>query len=556
MYSKNAFTLIELVVWVTISMLLMTSVWILVSSGMQNILKQQNILSQNSELTETITDFYNGFNNISTKDWYVFSSHSWVIFKIDQNIKKGWFWYLWISQQTWNYCPLDSDFKDLNYLTWKTFIPYEEIWEDIFLDFWETENQTIQNWSTTFTVNTLEHQVLENDRIIIWWDLFWHEIQNNDSWLLTRLNNPTGIVLAEWWLFLSDTLNNRILFYKDWNINLILDKNDGIKEPTWLAYDDIKNILYIANSWKWEILSLSSEKINTNPGLDISFTPHIDINDISRISVNFKNFIWNISEHNLWDITFENINNWDWYIQTQWNTIEYYFTDYRNKISTIQNSYIANCNPSDSYSLNHNTPERHIITCTHTNTGTHEVHSWNLLQNFDTREKYWLNIQNISPYFQTANNYLASIELYEDENLIYQDTFKYFTQWDSIVNNLQNNSLSQVITWLWYPTGLSIENQNLKINDFTQRLEYSYDLNDINNYSHRDLNQFSSANINKIPYNKQNDILLGNPLSDIKIDYHEIEKYLSSQIKYFQYINCYNSDETVEKTFILQKNIN
>jgi hypothetical protein len=38
----------------------------LVSSGMQNILKQQNIMNKNSLLSETVSDFYHGFDNITS----------------------------------------------------------------------------------------------------------------------------------------------------------------------------------------------------------------------------------------------------------------------------------------------------------------------------------------------------------------------------------------------------------------------------------------------------------------------------------------------------------
>jgi hypothetical protein len=37
----------------------------LVSSGMQNILKQQKIMNKNSLLSQTVGDFYNGFQNIT-----------------------------------------------------------------------------------------------------------------------------------------------------------------------------------------------------------------------------------------------------------------------------------------------------------------------------------------------------------------------------------------------------------------------------------------------------------------------------------------------------------
>ena len=46
--SKYWFTLVELIVGITISMILMVSVWIFVSSGMQNIFNQQKSLENSS----------------------------------------------------------------------------------------------------------------------------------------------------------------------------------------------------------------------------------------------------------------------------------------------------------------------------------------------------------------------------------------------------------------------------------------------------------------------------------------------------------------------------
>jgi hypothetical protein len=512
-------------------------------------------MDKNSLLSQTVSDFYNGFENITSSGWYIFHSQSWAIFKIDSSIDKGGFWYLWITRQTWLYCNSGSEFPDLDYLTWKSFIPHEEIGEDIFNNFWDILTQTVSSWSTTYKVDTLNHQVLEDDVVIIWWRVFWHEFSNNENWLNTRLNNPTAISLAEWWFFLSDTLNNRILYYKDNNVYLILDQNDGLNEPTWLAYDNTKNILYIANSWKWEILKFSAEVLLTNPQLDITFSPINDINSISRINLEFPEFSWNLDPVILWDVTFNNINNWVGYIQIIWNTIEYYFSDFSNISEPITNWFIPWCTPSDIYSLNWTTPEREIISCSDTNTGTLQIHTWDIYNNLNNGNIHGITIQNISPIFPSWINHLVNIELFNDATSRYTDTFGYFTQWDWIVNNLEFTTLSTLITWLNYPSWLSISWNNLLINDFATREQYSYDLDNISSFSTSSLNNFSGNNLENIPYTENLDVLLQNPIASIDLNYNNTDKFLSVHAKYYQYLNCYNPEEQVQKSFILQKNI-
>lgn len=560
MYSKKAFTLVELIVWITISMLLMVSIWVLVSSWMQNILKQQKIMDKNSLLSETVSDFYNGFENISSSWWHIYSYESWAIFKIDQSINKWWFAYLGLTSQPNLYCSDDSELPLLHYLTWKSFIPYEEVWEDIFRDFSDIEAQTVTSWST-YLVDTLNHQVLQDDVRIIGWDVFGHEINHWESWLETRLNNPTWIALAEWGFFLSDTLNDRILFYKDGNIYLILDQNDWLVEPTWLAYDNTKNILYIANSWKWEILKLSSEVLLNNPSLVINFSPINNVQDITRIKVIFPSLWWNLNSMTWSDFNFSNINNWNWYINTVNNTIEYYFTDYLNSRNWSPTNWnINNCSsqPSPTYALNWNTPERTEITCYDTHTGSRVIYSRNIENDFSNNQSYTIEIDNISPAISTAGNHLIELELYD---LIwatpqFSDTFSYFVQWDWILNNLESTTLSSLISGLWYPTGLNLTGGNrLEINDFITRKQYSYNLNNISSFSTNNLFDFSDSNLESIPHNSNIDTLLNNPVSKIEIQYDSANKFLTNIINYYQYINCYNPEEKVEKTFVLQKNI-
>jgi arylamine N-acetyltransferase len=69
------------------------------------------------------------------------------------------------------------------------------------------------------------------------------------------------------------------------------------------------------------------------------------------------------------------------------------------------------------------------------------------------------------------------------------------------------------------------------------------------------LNNFSGNNLDTIPYTENIDVLLQNPIASLDLNYNNTDKFLSAHAKYFQYLNCYNPEEQVQKSFILQKNI-
>jgi hypothetical protein len=559
MAHKKAFTLVELIVWVTISMLLMTSVWVLVSGGMHNILKQQKIMQKNSLLTTSVSDLYNGFDNITLSWGYIHDNSSGALFKINQNIQKWGFWYFWIISQEDQYCPTDSDLPRLDYLTWKTFIPYEEVNEDIMDTYSETLTQEVLSWAITYKVDTLNHKIYENNTLIIWWKVFWHEFINWADWLDIRLNNPTWIVLAEWWFFFSDTLNHRVLFYENDTVSLILDKNDGLSEPTWLAYDNLKNTLYIANSWKWEVLKYSSENIPTNPKLEINFSPNLDINNITRFTLDF----WeNISTPtNTWSITFSNeITHDEDYSRVENWIFEYYFANYiQNSIDEL-NKIIPNCSSNFTYSIESNEPKKKEVDCDveNGNTGSTYTHFWNIENDFEKNENYKITLDNISPIFSTPKNHLVELELFNISSSLYKEKFKYFTQWDEEVKNWENMTLSVFVNDLQYPTGLQIIWWNIKINEFITRNILTYNLINWNNTwtDSSTLKSFSAENFAQFDYSNLTDTILENPISEISVNYVDTStKYFSTNIKYYQFINCYNIDEKVKKTLLFSKSI-
>ena len=205
--------------------------------------------------------------------------------------------------------------------------------------------------------------------------------------------------------------------------------------------------------------------------------------------------------------------------------------------------------------MNGTSPERNIITCSNTNTWTHQIHNWNLYNRFNTNNLYNITLQNISPIFPLWTNQLVNITLFNNATSRYIDTFAYFTQWDWIVNNLEFTTLSTLITWLNYPSWLSISWNNLLINDFITREQYSYDLDNISSFSTNSLNNFSGNNLENIPLTENLDVLLQNPIASLNLNYNNTDKFLSIHAKYYQYLNCYNPEEQVQKSFILQKNI-
>jgi hypothetical protein len=554
MVHNKAFTLVELIVWVTISMLLMTSVWVLVSGGMQNILKQQKIMQKNSLLTTSVSDFYNGFDNISLSGGYIHNNSSGALFKINQNIQKWGFWYFWIISQDNQYCPTDSDLPTLDYLTWKTFIPYEEIDEDIMNTYSGSTYQDVSTGSITYKVDTLNHRIYENnwlwDNIIIWWEVFWHEFTGWADWTDVRLNNPTGIVLAEWGFFFSDTLNHRILFYEDWKVSLVLDKNDGLSEPTWLAFDNSNNTLYIANSWKWEILKYSSENISTNPDLEINFSPNQDIINSTQFTLNFSENI--SSPTHTWAFSTWNED----YARIVDGNYEYYFTDYRgDDIIYPAWSSISWCGDNTNYSFSLYTPKKTITDCTSNQTWSIIEYTWNIGTIFLQDSPYLLNLSNIIWDFSSAWNHLVELEFFNTWTPLYKETFKYFTQWDEEVKNWENMTLSVFANDLQYPTGLEISwwNTQLKINDFISRKEYTYIISDWNRTETKNLNDFNAENFAQFDYSNLTDTILENPISNISVNYNS--NYFSTNVEYYQFINCYNPDEKVKKSLIFSKNL-
>lgn len=316
------FTLVELLVWISISMILMISVWALVSGWINNITRQEKTLQNSWDFSDFERKLNNIFSNIDTSFEPKITS-SWVIIKINQNYDQGGFAYIWITWSTitdwnWIYCNSWSEDINTNHIFIKTFIPKFDI---------STQKSHKINW--------------------IWKWIFWYN-EIPKEWIdpnKVYLNNPTWT--ASWTInwnnikFISDTLNNRIL-YKSWSLVYeLLNENDWINEPTWLYYDNSEKALYIANSWKWEILKYSSKKHLNAPNLILSWITDwiYDLEIISNTwTTVYSSWSINLQETNTISETFQ---SWNYYAKiSTWSTILYYpyFTQGDDNILTKEDN--------------------------------------------------------------------------------------------------------------------------------------------------------------------------------------------------------------------------
>jgi len=325
-----AFSLVELIVAMTISMIIMLSVWVFVSGGISNLTLQTKILDNSSNFRDFDSDLASVFSRIDTSFSGYIISNSGVLVKVRNDFDKWWFAYIWTETLSWVYCSDDSEDSETNHIFIKHFVPFEEKDEDMFTNSWAI---LTASWWTNYKSFAKEHVVKDNLwNIIIWkwiW-IFWDEF-NSEFGTGIFLNNPTWLALSGNILFVSDTLNNRVLAYNTLSskISILLDENDWLREPTGLYYNGWE--LYISNSAKWEILKYSSKKEISNPDLTASWV--VAWNYEIKIFLNSWSQVYNTwNTHYNWnyftwsDITAVLSQTWSYYSQfLTWSTSKWYF---------------------------------------------------------------------------------------------------------------------------------------------------------------------------------------------------------------------------------------
>ncbi|EKD66836.1 MAG: hypothetical protein ACD_49C00009G0061 [uncultured bacterium (gcode 4)] len=250
MGKKAWFTLIEILIAVSISAILMTSLTIFISSAIKNSLKNEKLL-QNETKNILIDNELIKLTSLQKLELI----HSWSSF--------GW------DYLTWYFLKTQAPFLPLTFVWIKSFTGYCDAFSGTTDDNWEVNklvikqiayptNFTDSSYTIDFTWNTI---VTSTWLIIIWTWYPWNTL-NTTSATWTELNSPFWVYFknSENLLFITDTLNDRILIYDTGtkNINKFLWIENGISKPTNL-YFTAWNKIYISSSWNWKIY----EYINT-----------------------------------------------------------------------------------------------------------------------------------------------------------------------------------------------------------------------------------------------------------------------------------------------------
>ena len=522
----KAFSLIELIIWITISMLLMVSVGVFISSWMQNILIQQKVLENTDNFTSFATSLHSSFNLIQS--WSIIEkTASWIIFKRWQNLWEGGFTYIWTQIQSWIYCESDSDNPETNSIFIKNFIPFEEQWEDIFTNYiWILSSKEIDISGNKYISYQKEHVVKKDDwTIVIWKWIFWDNFEEWASWTDIYLNSPTWLATDWTNLYISDTLNNRILYLDSSDkIHLLLDKSDWLNEPTWLYHED--NSLYIANSWNWEILKYSS-KTSTNKKLNIDFTIDQAINNLKKFEIEFYSWVTDITEpNNKNDFTLNWLTTYSDYLISSTNKITYYFSNFSNNYATNPNSTCSS-DYTKYYEWSENKIIKEEIIDCNSSTWTIKKYNSTTYQNITNSTNIKIKTNPVTwNDFDINWNYYVKLKLVWDTE--YSEYFHHFTKSDNDLSTIDDNILTihksglNYPTWIWWTT------------------DWEY-------------NNFTDWTYSNLTYNNSDTLLL-TPIKSLIIT-NSASELITFLLKYYKRYNCYNIDDNSEKIFLLKKNL-
>ncbi|MCD5380792.1 hypothetical protein LR004_02595, partial [Candidatus Gracilibacteria bacterium] len=184
-----------------------------------------------------------------------------------------------------------------------------------------------------------------------------------------------------------------------------------------------------------------------------------------------------------------------------------------------------------------------LIQCTQSGTGTVANMDTNT---FNVGTDYGINITNILPLLNDNKHYYVSLDFHDGTALSYSEKFPYFTQGDGNIFTKDDNILEVFTGGLLYPTGLGFNGGNLVVNTFEDRREQEFDV--AGNYvGDSPLTAFSESVFN----NYLESSILDNPVKGITIS--NASNFLNLKLDYYKFLNCFNSDEKVEKTLLLKK---
>lgn len=501
------FTLVETIVWVSVSLILMVSVWVFVSTGMKNITQQKSVLASNSEILNFKDKLENTFwEKSSFISWTTLTW--WLTFEVAPNTGNTPFVTLQTTENTCEYQATDmmeeSDKITYKTLNFKYFLPFT--------------NTSID--SNNYNTDYFSHSLTWTININKWY--FWE-----DSWTASTLFNlPTGMTKIWTDLILADSGNHRILkIDNSWNSTVLLDYTDWMNFPTWLLYKSPD--LYIVNSWNSEILKYDlSDTTWSFPDLNINFTSdNTFVADSFDLTIFYKDKS-QVDFNTTPTTNFTNIS-WDKFNKIESWTLKNYFLNFSNPESNqstcawteIEENLLAE-----------------IVQCTKT-------WSWVVWTDQNTVYSSWstfqINLSSINLDITDDWNYYTKIDFLDDFSILNTEYFPYYNKNSWWIDNIKNAPLEKFTNnQIIYPTDIE-DSGNIYIYDYISEKRYNIDNDTVSN---------NSFNLSTLP--------LENLSADLKIKditYSQNWNLITFVIEYYKYLDCYDENNSITKKIIFKK---
>lgn len=506
------FTLVEILVSITISSIIMLWVSVFIVSGMNNIILQKDILSRWSSGAEIFNNLEKIFQN-----GVVILKSTWEL-----KIRSAYYtmWdpvYYHIETEKKDYMCKNWDIQELDFLQISNYNPY------LIEDSKYTINYIDQNlydisWNKVLWTNVF------SDKFKYWWT-------GDEIWL----NNISGITKYNSYRFIADSGNSRI-FYIDNNNKVYpyLWISDGIYAPTGIYYSQEAGALYILNNFWSEIIKVSSNWHSIPNTLEINDKISKNTGTFNKMQIKIKDtkqddalrFTWPDYELDqiIFDTNFETqqildeLDNID-SVDKQDNVITYTFSknqllnkwdDIDIKISNFKWVYLAPVNRS-----------RYI-----------EISFWNGSNKvYETLKYFWTNWDK-----NILNKDLVEMTKIESDKLSRKGRF-----WTSI--NVSPNSL-----W-WYIIDVKdlVNNKWVKINESGWLAWWSW-----SGWVVDDEDDISGISISRENWNYYNYDLV---VKDFIIDKDDDENILNIKIEYYQNYDCIDENNNIVRTVLFKKDL-
>lgn len=390
-YSHRGFTLIELLIAISISAILMTGIIVFVSSSLTPTIKTQKTLEEGNKNGTFESAFRSAFSDLTGSGVYATGSNfsGWYLTGIflstrGENLPIT---FVGLATQT-GYCDVfsgtASETGTVMKLAVRQFILPAE-----------------QNSATGYTVSALGNAVFsgttETGTVVIGAG-YPGNVLDTASSTLTELNMPSALASSGGYLYVADTMNDRVLAYNttDGTIAQILGRTDGLSRPVSLYFSG--STLLVASAGNGKIFSLQD---GSGDGSTFSTT--------FRVAKNFSA-----------------------------DSLVFTFSGISSIISPtlIGNFTFSGITPTWSYTVS---------------TGSSLVYSWWNSMNFSSGTVYGIDINNIFSAPNTIGDYPVQIDFKNAGVLQYSDYFHYFTKGDGDIINLTGNVLRTLSGGIVYP---------------------------------------------------------------------------------------------------------